>query len=77
MCDDNDDDENCHQYLHKILDISHITITNSPGEGAGTGQAEPTVRVGYQVLPTPMEEYGKYSGESGGLSDRGRTHTKI
>ena len=36
--DDNDDDENCHQHLHKILDISHITITYSPGEGVGTGQ---------------------------------------
>ena len=32
-----DDDESCHQYLHKILDISHITISNSPGEGVGTG----------------------------------------
>ena len=35
VCDDNDNDEECQQYLHKILDISHITITNSnsPGDG--------------------------------------------
>ena len=47
----------------------HITITNSPveGVGAGHGQAEPTVGVGSQVLPTPTDKYGKDSGELGGL----------
>ena len=41
MCDDNDDDKSCHQYLHKILDISHITITNSPGEGVSLWELAP------------------------------------
>ena len=72
----NDDDKNCCKYLHKILDVSHITITNFPGEGVGTGQAEPTVRVGSQVLPTHMDEYEKYSGELGGLLDGGIKHNK-
>ena len=31
VCDDNDDDGECRKYLYKILDASHITITNSPG----------------------------------------------
>ena len=61
MHDDNDDDENCCQYLHKILDISHITITNSPG-------MLDLVQVGSQTLPTPTGEYGEYSGESGALA---------
>ena len=66
-----DDNEECRQYLHKILDISHITITNSLGEGVVAGQAEPTVGVGSQALPIPAGEYDKYSGESGGLLDGG------
>ena len=37
VCDDNDHNKECQQYLHKILDISLITITNSPGEGVGSG----------------------------------------
>ena len=69
MCDDND--KECCQYLHKILDISHISITNSPGEGVGAGQAAPAVGVGSQVLPTPGGEYEDYSGELGGLLEGG------
>ena len=44
---------------------------------AGTGQAEPAVGVGSQALQTPMDEYGKYSRELGGLSDGGINHTKL
>ena len=55
--DANDNDEECRQYLHKILDISHITITNSPGEALDWDK----------VLPIPSGEYEEYSGESGGL----------
>ena len=71
MYEDNDDNENCSQYLHKILDVLHITMTNSPREGVGTGQAEPAVGVGSQALPTPTDVYVKYSGELGGSSDGG------
>ena len=74
MHNGNGDNKNYHQYLHKMLDISHITITNSPGEGVGTGQVEPTVGVGSQELPTPMGEYEKFSGELGGLLDGGIKH---
>ena len=76
MCDDNDNNKEYHQYLHKILDTFHITITNSPGEGVGSGQAEPAVGVGSQVLPIPAGEYGEYSGESGGLLDGGTIDAK-
>ena len=75
--DDNDDNDECWQYLHKILDISHITITNSPGEGVGAGQAEPTVGVGSQALPIPGGEYDEYSGELGGLLEGGVRKTKL
>ena len=37
MHGENDGDEEGRQYLHKILDISHITITNSTREGVGAG----------------------------------------
>ena len=42
----------------------------------GTGQAEPAVGFGSQVLPTPMDELDKYSGELGGLSDGGTKYNK-
>ena len=58
MCDDNDDDENCCQYLHKILDIAHAQSPILQRRG----RAE---RVGTQALPTPMDEYMGNSGESG------------
>ena len=77
MHDDNDNEEKCWQYLYKILDISHITISNSPGEGVGSGQSEPAVGVGSQVLPIPTGEYDEYSGESGGLLDGGTRNAKI
>ena len=76
MCDENDDDEKCHQYLHKILDHSYITITNLLGEGVRSGQAEPAVGVGSQELPTPTGEHGEHSVELGGLLDGGLSHTK-
>ena len=44
--------------------------------GAGHGQAEPTVGVGSQALPTPTDEHGKYSGELDVLSDEGAKHNK-
>ena len=72
MHDDNHDNEECCQYLHKILDISHITITNSPREGVRSGQAEPAMGVCSQVLPILTGKYDEYSGESGRLFD-GRT----
>ena len=35
--EDEDDEEECHKYLYEILDTSHVTITNSPGEGVASG----------------------------------------
>ena len=75
MHEENDEDEECCQYLHKILDISHITITNSPGEGVGSGQAEAAVGVGSQPLPIPAGDYEEFSGELGGLLDGGTRDT--
>ena len=67
MHDDDDDDDNkeCHKYLYEILDMSHVTITKSPGEGVASGQSDPTVGVGTHVLPTPTVKYMSESGESG------------
>ena len=65
-----------HKYLHKILDTSHITITNCPGEGVGAGQAKPTVGVGSQVVSTPTDEYDKKSEELDGLLDGGRKENR-
>ena len=59
------------------MDISHITITNSPRDGVGAGQAEPTVGVGSQALPIPGGEYDDYSGELGGLLEGGVRKTNI
>ena len=74
--DESDNDKECHQYLHKILDILHITITNSPGEGVRSGRAEPTVGVSSQAVPIPTGEYEEYSAELGGLLDGGITYDK-
>ena len=67
MHDDEDINEECHKYLYEILDTSHVTITNSPGEGVASGQSDPAVGVGTQALPTPTDEYDSESGKSGGL----------
>ena len=56
VCYDEDDEEECHKYLYEILDTSHVTITNSPGEGVASGRADPAVGVGSQVLPIPTNE---------------------
>ena len=77
MHHETDDDKECCQYFHNILGISHITITNSPGESIGSGRAEPSVGVGSQALPIHASEYGKHSAESGGLLDGGARNIKI
>ena len=58
MHDDNDDDKNCHQYLHKILDIFHITITNSLGRVLDLVKLNPwweLARRCYQLPQVSME----------------------
>ena len=64
---DDDDDAECHKHLYKILDMSGMMITNSPGEGVASERADPTVGVGSQVLPIPTKDCGSKCGESGGL----------
>ena len=56
--DDEDDDAECHKYLYKILDMSGMMITNSPGEGVASRQADCAVGVGSQVLPIPVKDCG-------------------
>ena len=41
-----------------------------------SGQADPTVEVGSQALPIPVEDCGSDSGESGGLIGGGLVHGK-
>ena len=53
-----------------------MMITNSPGEGVASGQADPTVGVGSQALLIPVEDCGSDSGESGGLVGGGQVHGK-
>ena len=53
-------------------DIGHFPHhnTNSPGQGVGSGQAEPAVGVGSQPLPIPAGEYEEFSRElDGGTRD--------
>ena len=77
MHDGNENNEECQQYLNKILDIFLNTITNSPGEGVGARQAEPTGGVGSQALPIPGCEYDEYSREWDGLLDGGVRKAKF
>ena len=37
VCDNEDDDKECCKYLYEMLDMSHETVTNSPGEGVASG----------------------------------------
>ena len=67
--DDDNEEEECHKYLYEILDMSHVTITNSPGEGVASGQSEPAVG---SRNPAPTDKYDVDSGESSGLLKRGR-----
>ena len=60
--------------ISEILDTSHLTITNSPGEGVASGQADPAVGVRSQALPIPADECGVESGESSELLRGGRSH---
>ena len=43
----------------------------------GSGQAEPSVGVGFQALQIPTGEYDEYSGQLGGLLDGGIRNAKI
>ena len=54
VCGNDDDDKECCKYLYEIVDMSRVTITNSPGEGLASGQSEPAVGVRTQALPTPQ-----------------------
>ena len=54
--------------------MSHVTITNSPGEVVVSGRDDPTVGVGSQALPIPADECGAESGEFGELLRGGRSH---
>ena len=65
--DDEDDDAECCKYFYEILDTFGMMITNSPGKGVASGQADPTVGVGSQVQPIPIEDCGSESGESRGF----------
>ena len=76
MCDDDNDNDECHKYLYEILDTSHVTIMNSPGEGVASGQSNLIVGAGTQALPTPTVEYVSESGESGRLLSGRRRHKK-
>ena len=51
-------------------------LPTSPGEGVVSGQADPTVGLGSQALPVPIEDCGSESGESGGLVGGGQVHYK-
>ena len=54
--DNNDDDDENKKYLRAILATSHITNTNSPGEGVGTG---PPMGVGISSLPVTPKTNGE------------------
>ena len=45
-------------------------------EGVASGQADPAVGVGSQVLPVLLEDCGSESGESGGLVGGRQVHYK-
>ena len=53
-----------------------MMITNTPGEGVASGQADLTVGVGSQALLIPVEDCGSDSGDSGGLVGGGQVHGK-
>ena len=50
MHDDNDTNDECCEYLYKILGTAHITITKSPGEGVSAGHGQAESAVGQQKL---------------------------